>query len=46
MIAAAGLRRYRQGVRAGWDLNADASLPLECGLGTSGTGPRTPVPGP
>lgn len=28
MIAAAGLRRYRQGVRAGWDLNADASLPL------------------
>lgn len=29
MIAAAGLRRYHQGVRAGWDLNADASLPLE-----------------
>lgn len=28
MIAAAGLRRYRQGVRAGWDLNADAALPL------------------
>ncbi len=28
MIAAAGLRRYHQGVRAGMDLNADASLPL------------------
>jgi N6-L-threonylcarbamoyladenine synthase len=28
MIAAAGLRRLRQGVTAGWDLNADASLKL------------------
>jgi N6-L-threonylcarbamoyladenine synthase len=28
MIAAAGLRRFHQGVRAGWDLNADAALPL------------------
>ena len=28
MIAAAGLRRFRQGVTAGWDLNADASLKL------------------
>jgi N6-L-threonylcarbamoyladenine synthase len=28
MIAAAGLRRFHQGVRAGWDLNADASLRL------------------
>jgi len=28
MIAAAGLRRYHEGVRAGMDLNADASLPL------------------
>ncbi|MEQ1572952.1 MAG: tRNA (adenosine(37)-N6)-threonylcarbamoyltransferase complex transferase subunit TsaD [Vicinamibacterales bacterium] len=28
MIAAAGLRRYRAGVTAGWDLNADASLAL------------------
>jgi N6-L-threonylcarbamoyladenine synthase len=28
MIAAAGLRRYRAGATAGWDLNADASLPL------------------
>jgi len=28
MIAAAGLRRYRQGITAGWDLNADASLKL------------------
>lgn len=28
MIAAAGLRRYREGVRAGWDLNADAALKL------------------
>lgn len=26
MIAAAGLRRYRAGVTAGWELNADASL--------------------
>ena len=29
MIAAAGLRRYRHGETAGWDLNADASLRLE-----------------
>ena len=29
MIAAAGLRRYRAGVTAGWDLNADASLAIE-----------------
>jgi N6-L-threonylcarbamoyladenine synthase len=28
MIAAAGLRRYRAGVTAGWDLNAHAALPL------------------
>ena len=28
MIAAAGLRRYHAGVRAGMGLNADASLPL------------------
>jgi N6-L-threonylcarbamoyladenine synthase len=28
MIAAAGLRRLRQGITAGWDLNADASLKL------------------
>jgi N6-L-threonylcarbamoyladenine synthase len=28
MIAAAGLRRFHVGVRAGWDLNADASLRL------------------
>jgi N6-L-threonylcarbamoyladenine synthase len=28
MIAAAGLRRYRRGVRAGWDLNARASMAL------------------
>jgi N6-L-threonylcarbamoyladenine synthase len=28
MIAAAGLRRFHQGVRAAWDLNAEASLRL------------------
>ena len=28
MIAAAGLRLYHAGVRAGWDLNAEASLSL------------------
>ncbi len=28
MIAAAGLRRYRAGVTAGWDLNAEANLGL------------------
>jgi N6-L-threonylcarbamoyladenine synthase len=28
MIAAAGLRRYRAGVTAGWDLEADAALKL------------------
>jgi N6-L-threonylcarbamoyladenine synthase len=28
MIAAAGLRRFRAGVTAGWDLDADASLTL------------------
>jgi len=28
MIAAAGLRRFHQGVRADWSLNADPSLPL------------------
>ena len=28
MIAAAGLRRYRHGVSAGWDLNAQASMAL------------------
>ena len=29
MIAAAGLRRYRAGITARWDLNADASLGME-----------------
>jgi N6-L-threonylcarbamoyladenine synthase len=29
MIAAAGLRALEAGVTAGWDLNADASLPVE-----------------
>jgi len=29
MIAAAGLRRLRMGATAGWDLNAQASLPLD-----------------
>ena len=28
MVAAAGLRRFHQGVRAGWELNANASLKL------------------
>jgi N6-L-threonylcarbamoyladenine synthase len=28
MIAAAGLRNYRAGMVAGWDLSADASLTL------------------
>src|SRR6202011_4724855 len=28
MIAAAGLRNFHAGVRAGWELNADASLEL------------------
>jgi N6-L-threonylcarbamoyladenine synthase len=28
MIAAAGLRRYRAGARAGWDLNAESTLAL------------------
>jgi len=28
MIAAAGVRNYEAGIRAGWDLNADASLEL------------------
>jgi len=28
MIAAAGLRNYRAGVKAGWDLRAAASLAL------------------
>lgn len=28
MIAAAGLRRFRQGLTAGWDLNADPALKL------------------
>ena len=28
MIGAAGLRRYRSGIVASWDLNAEASLPL------------------
>jgi N6-L-threonylcarbamoyladenine synthase len=31
MIAAAGLRQFRAGARAGWDLNADASLALQEG---------------
>ncbi|MEW5982401.1 MAG: tRNA (adenosine(37)-N6)-threonylcarbamoyltransferase complex transferase subunit TsaD [Acidobacteriota bacterium] len=34
MIAAAGLRRYHEGVRAGWDLNADAALALDVVPGT------------
>ncbi|HEY8551127.1 MAG TPA: tRNA (adenosine(37)-N6)-threonylcarbamoyltransferase complex transferase subunit TsaD [Vicinamibacterales bacterium] len=34
MIAAAGLRRLRQGVTAGWDLNADASLPISSANGS------------
>jgi len=38
MIAAAGLRRFRAGVRGGFDMNADASLPLR----TSNLEPRTP----
>jgi N6-L-threonylcarbamoyladenine synthase len=29
MIAAAGLRSFHAGVRAGWDLNADPSLELQ-----------------
>jgi N6-L-threonylcarbamoyladenine synthase len=29
MIAAAGLRRYRAGITAGWELNADASLRIQ-----------------
>jgi len=29
MIAAAGLRNFHAGIRAGWDLNADASLELK-----------------
>lgn len=32
MIAAAGLRRFRQGVTAEWDLNAEASLALSADL--------------
>jgi tRNA A37 threonylcarbamoyltransferase TsaD len=28
MIAAAGLRSFRAGITARWDLSADASLPL------------------
>jgi tRNA A37 threonylcarbamoyltransferase TsaD len=28
MIAAAGLRAFRAGVRGDWSVNADASLPL------------------
>jgi hypothetical protein len=28
MIAAAGLRAFRAGTTAGWDLNAEASLKL------------------
>jgi N6-L-threonylcarbamoyladenine synthase len=31
MIAAAGLRRLAAGKTAGWDLNADASLPIDAG---------------
>jgi len=33
MIAAAGLRAYRQGIRADWTLNAEASLPLRTKAG-------------
>jgi N6-L-threonylcarbamoyladenine synthase len=32
MIAAAGLRRYRAGVSAGWDFQADAALKMVSGL--------------
>jgi N6-L-threonylcarbamoyladenine synthase len=39
MIAAAGLRRFRAGVRGSFDMNADASLPLAGPL--RGTSPTT-----
>jgi len=42
MIAAAGLRAFRAGVRNGFDVNADASLPLR----TPNPEPRTPNPEP
>ncbi len=42
MIAAAGLRAFRAGVRDGFDVNADASLPLR----TPNSEPRTPNPEP
>jgi N6-L-threonylcarbamoyladenine synthase len=37
MIAAAGLRRFRAAGGAGWDFNAEASLPLEAGGHSNGT---------
>ena len=41
MIAAAGLRNFHAGVRAGWDLNADPSLELyELRLQAPGSGSR------
>jgi tRNA A37 threonylcarbamoyltransferase TsaD len=40
MIATAGLRRFRAGVRGGMDMNADASLPL------TNAEPRTSDPEP
>jgi len=39
MIAAAGLRRYRAGVVAAFDLNADPSLPLASASRGRGEGP-------
>ena len=46
MIAAAGLRRFHAGVRAGSDLNAEASLPLEAAaVGGLKVGPEVFRPG-
>ena len=41
MIAAAGLRRYRAGVRTALDINADAALALENATGPGMLDPRT-----
>ena len=43
MIAAAGLRLYRAGTAADWELNADASLLME-GTGRGGEGSDPPSP--
>jgi N6-L-threonylcarbamoyladenine synthase len=40
MIAAAGLRAFRAGVRGDWGVNADASLPL---IGPAEAGPHEPA---